>query len=198
MQIPTPQTQEVMKAMNLRTRMNNVLAGYRQAFFAASVQAYATASELLSPAESRSQRAKRLVALSPVIGSALLSAVAIGLADCTSATTNGSQIVDLANNVAWFLIAVGLAVSLGSFAYAGLLFATAVGNSDRAGKGMKLAKNVLIGMGILVSGAVVKAILITVVTSTGNSVVGGKGGAVDATNNAVACSGTIDSKFNGK
>lgn len=182
--------------MNLRVK--NVIDGYREALFVASVEGHAAAVSLLAPATSRAARVKKLLALSPVLASFLLTAIAFGLADCTSATKNGSQIVDLANNVAWFLIAVGLAVSLGSFAYAGFLFATAVGNSDRAGKGMKLAKNVLIGMGILVSGAIVKAILITVVTSTGKSVVGsGNSAAIDATNNATDCSGQIDGKFNG-
>jgi hypothetical protein len=186
-----------MKAMNLRERSNLVIAGYSQAFFAASVQAYSGVSSLLDPAQARSQRAKRLLALAPVIGILLLMVVSFALAKCggldvTDTSTGEGQIVSLANRVAWFLIAVGLAVALGSFAYAGLLFATAVGNSDRAGKGMKLAKNVLIGMGILVSGAVVKAILISVVTHTGNSVTGDK----TLTDGTTACAGDTTGRFN--
>jgi hypothetical protein len=74
------------------------------------------------------------------------------------------QLVHLFESVGTILIALGGVMSLVSIGVAGLMIMSSSGNVARAAKGVQLAKNSVIGLGVLAGGFFIRSILVRFIT----------------------------------
>jgi hypothetical protein len=120
---------------------------------------------------------KRRFASAGIIASAVALTPATALAtapvtgDCNKGATGG--IVTLFQNIGTLLYVIGGVFALVCFAGAALMFMLPGGKKDRAEKGMKWAKNTVIGLALLAGGFFFRSIVVSFVSDSATVVGGG-------------------------
>lgn len=144
--------------------MHNILSNINHAVLSGVVSAQVSAVDRAESVAKSPKLSRRLVGISAAAGAATLSGSAYAAAGCNSDAAE--SVTDLIKSTASFVISLGFAIALLTFAIAGILV-MAGGTPQRVSMGMKLMSNTVKGMVILALGAFVRYVVVDFVTAAG-------------------------------